>query len=241
MKTCPVDEEEAERAERGGGLAGGEDQQQRPVADDVGLGDQADPGDHDHVGEGQRQPEVLLGVRGAGVVAEPFADVGDRRRGRRSGTAMKRRPTTAKLTASRRRLRTTNLSARGPCIGGTITGWAASRSWSDAASHRGGRRLESGRDRSRAGSPRRQAGPPAALRGRGRDDGRGAVGDPRARRPDRRSSTSRGSSRPRTWSRSENVLRADEPRPSLPREVALASAPEPHDGAFRVPSPQAED
>jgi aspartyl-tRNA(Asn)/glutamyl-tRNA(Gln) amidotransferase subunit C len=38
----------------------------------------------------------------------------------------------------------------------------------------------------------------------------------------------------------ENVLRADEPRPSLPREVALASAPEPSEGAFRVPSPQAE-
>ena len=38
----------------------------------------------------------------------------------------------------------------------------------------------------------------------------------------------------------ENVLRADEPRPSLPPEVALASAPEPQNGAFRVPSPQAE-
>jgi aspartyl-tRNA(Asn)/glutamyl-tRNA(Gln) amidotransferase subunit C len=38
----------------------------------------------------------------------------------------------------------------------------------------------------------------------------------------------------------ENVLRADEPWPSLPRGVALASAPEPLDGAFRVPSPQAE-
>ena len=38
----------------------------------------------------------------------------------------------------------------------------------------------------------------------------------------------------------ENVLRVDEPRPSLPREVALASAPEPQEGAFRVPSPQAE-
>ena len=38
----------------------------------------------------------------------------------------------------------------------------------------------------------------------------------------------------------ENVLRADEPRPSLPRDVALASAPEPKDGAFRAPSPQAE-
>jgi aspartyl-tRNA(Asn)/glutamyl-tRNA(Gln) amidotransferase subunit C len=38
----------------------------------------------------------------------------------------------------------------------------------------------------------------------------------------------------------ENVLRADVPRPSLPREVALAPAPEPQDGAFRAPSPQAE-
>jgi len=38
----------------------------------------------------------------------------------------------------------------------------------------------------------------------------------------------------------ENVVRADVPRPSLPREAALANAPEPVDGAFRVPSPQAD-
>ncbi len=38
----------------------------------------------------------------------------------------------------------------------------------------------------------------------------------------------------------ENVLRADEPWQSLPRDVALASAPEPEKGAFRAPSPQAE-
>lgn len=37
----------------------------------------------------------------------------------------------------------------------------------------------------------------------------------------------------------ENVLRADEPAPSLPREGALEGAPDPSDGAFRVPSPQA--
>jgi aspartyl-tRNA(Asn)/glutamyl-tRNA(Gln) amidotransferase subunit C len=37
----------------------------------------------------------------------------------------------------------------------------------------------------------------------------------------------------------ENVLRADEPRPSWPRERVLESAPDPSDGAFRVPSPQA--
>lgn len=38
----------------------------------------------------------------------------------------------------------------------------------------------------------------------------------------------------------ENVLRADEPHQSLAPDVALASAPDPVDGAFRVPSPQAE-
>jgi len=38
----------------------------------------------------------------------------------------------------------------------------------------------------------------------------------------------------------ENVLREDEPWQSLPRETALASAPDPDRGAFRVPSPQAD-
>ncbi len=38
----------------------------------------------------------------------------------------------------------------------------------------------------------------------------------------------------------ENVLREDTARPSLDREVGLAQAPDPFDGAFRVPSPQAE-
>lgn len=36
-----------------------------------------------------------------------------------------------------------------------------------------------------------------------------------------------------------NALRPDEPRPSLPREVALAAAPEPLDDGFGVPSPGA--
>ncbi len=35
----------------------------------------------------------------------------------------------------------------------------------------------------------------------------------------------------------ENVLRADEPDPSLDRETALANAPDAADGTFRVPSP----
>jgi aspartyl-tRNA(Asn)/glutamyl-tRNA(Gln) amidotransferase subunit C len=36
-----------------------------------------------------------------------------------------------------------------------------------------------------------------------------------------------------------NVLRPDEPRPSAERERILADAPDPFEGAFRVPSPQA--
>jgi aspartyl-tRNA(Asn)/glutamyl-tRNA(Gln) amidotransferase subunit C len=38
----------------------------------------------------------------------------------------------------------------------------------------------------------------------------------------------------------ENVLRRDEPRPSWPRETMLEGAPDPSEGAFRAPSPQAE-
>ena len=37
----------------------------------------------------------------------------------------------------------------------------------------------------------------------------------------------------------ENVLRADEPRESWPREQILALAPDPAEGGFRVPSPGA--
>jgi aspartyl-tRNA(Asn)/glutamyl-tRNA(Gln) amidotransferase subunit C len=37
----------------------------------------------------------------------------------------------------------------------------------------------------------------------------------------------------------ENALRADEPRPSLPRETALENAPDAAQGGFRVPSPGA--
>jgi aspartyl-tRNA(Asn)/glutamyl-tRNA(Gln) amidotransferase subunit C len=37
----------------------------------------------------------------------------------------------------------------------------------------------------------------------------------------------------------ENVLRPDEPRPSLPREKALEPAPDVAEGGFRVPSPGA--
>ena len=36
----------------------------------------------------------------------------------------------------------------------------------------------------------------------------------------------------------ENVLREDEPRPSLPRETALEQAPDATDDGFRVPSPR---
>jgi aspartyl-tRNA(Asn)/glutamyl-tRNA(Gln) amidotransferase subunit C len=36
-----------------------------------------------------------------------------------------------------------------------------------------------------------------------------------------------------------NALRADEPRPCLPREIALATAPEVVEGGFGVPTPGA--
>jgi aspartyl-tRNA(Asn)/glutamyl-tRNA(Gln) amidotransferase subunit C len=36
-----------------------------------------------------------------------------------------------------------------------------------------------------------------------------------------------------------NALRADEPRPSFPRDVMLAAAPAVRDDGFEVPSPQA--
>jgi len=39
----------------------------------------------------------------------------------------------------------------------------------------------------------------------------------------------------------ENNLRDDEPRPCLPQEVALESAPDPAMGGFRVPSPAAAE
>ncbi len=38
----------------------------------------------------------------------------------------------------------------------------------------------------------------------------------------------------------ENVLRPDQPRPSWPRDAVLEQAPDPAEGAFRVPSPRAE-
>jgi aspartyl-tRNA(Asn)/glutamyl-tRNA(Gln) amidotransferase subunit C len=37
----------------------------------------------------------------------------------------------------------------------------------------------------------------------------------------------------------ENALRADEPRPSWPRDDVLEAAPDASDGGFRVPSPGA--
>ncbi len=37
-----------------------------------------------------------------------------------------------------------------------------------------------------------------------------------------------------------NAIRADEPEPSLPREVIIAAAPEPLEDGFGVPSPGAQ-
>src|SRR5438045_1323120 len=54
---------EAERGERRGRLPRSEHEQQRPVANDVEGGDEADARDDDHVGESEREPK-LLGARG---------------------------------------------------------------------------------------------------------------------------------------------------------------------------------
>jgi hypothetical protein len=66
---------EAERPQRRGRLAGGEHEQDRPVADDVGLHQHADPGNDHHVGECERQPEVLDRVRGAREASDRAAEV----------------------------------------------------------------------------------------------------------------------------------------------------------------------
>src|SRR5262245_6711624 len=111
------------------------------------------------------------------------------------GTAMNRIPTTAKLTASRRRLRTTKRSARTPLIARPAAPRPRQPLWRARRSRGGilnGRRpihpwdLESGRDRSRAGPARRAAGAAGAHRRGARADVRGASRDPRARRADER-------------------------------------------------------
>ena len=96
-------------------------------------------------------------------------------------------------------------------------------------------------DRPRTGAARRAPRAPGADRRRGRADERRAVR--RARTTSRRSasSTSTASRRRRTSSRSPTPCAPDVVEPSLPREVALASAPAVADGGFLVPSPQADE
>ena len=97
-----------------GGLAGREDEEQRAVADDVGLDDEADAGDHHHVGESEREPE-LLGLRARGRSRRRgVAEVVEIAPSAPSGVTMNSVPTTAKLAARSRRFRTTKRSARSP-------------------------------------------------------------------------------------------------------------------------------
>ena len=58
------------------GLADGE-QSNSGVADNIGLGDQADTRDHDHVGEAESEPELLGAVWGPAETAELVAEVGE--------------------------------------------------------------------------------------------------------------------------------------------------------------------
>src|SRR5215218_2467716 len=111
-------------------------------------------------------------------------------------------PTTANVSASRRRLSTTNRSARSPVTAGDPI--------------HPGTYLESNRDRSRAGAPRRAPRTARAERLRHRADGDRAVDDPRAHRADRRA-RSRGS-------RADLARRRARERPA-PRRAPLQLAP----------------
>jgi aspartyl-tRNA(Asn)/glutamyl-tRNA(Gln) amidotransferase subunit C len=146
---------------------------------------------------------------------------------------MKRIPTTAKLAASRRRLRTTNLSAAGPCML-RHSNWLISQ----GASERVLPRMLPVIDREQVLHVARLA----RLR-LSEEEVETMVGELSGilEHVDRIGKLDLDGVEPTSHVVAlENVLRADEPRPSLPRDVALAPAPEPVDGAFRVPSPQAD-
>src|SRR3954451_7911596 len=180
------------------------------------------------------------------------------------GTAMKRMPTTAKVTASRRRLKTTKRSARGPCIAGRrywLAGQGAGAAGPVADLVPPSLQLR------RDGPPNRRHPPRGTVSA---DDLHCAVmiereqvlhvaklarlrlSDQEVERMvgelsgilehvDRIGKLDLEGVEPTSHVvELENVLRADEPRPRLPPGAALASAPNPLDGAFRVPSPQAD-
>jgi aspartyl-tRNA(Asn)/glutamyl-tRNA(Gln) amidotransferase subunit C len=138
------------------------------------------------------------------------------------GVTMKSRPTTAKLRARRRRLRTTSFSALSPLIpAGTLTPRIPPMIEREQVLHVA--RL--------------------ARLGLSDDEVETMAGELSGilEHVDRISELDLDGVEPTSHVvELENVLRADVPHESLPRDVALAPAPDPVDGAFRVPSPQAE-
>jgi aspartyl-tRNA(Asn)/glutamyl-tRNA(Gln) amidotransferase subunit C len=139
---------------------------------------------------------------------------------------MKRMPTTAKLTASSRRFNTTNFSARSPLIPAlTLTGGAP----------RIGAVIE--REQVLHVAKLARLGLSEEEVGRMAGELSGIL-----EHVDRIAALDLDGVEPTSHVvELENVLRADVPHRSLPPEVALASAPDPAEGAFRVPSPQAEE
>src|SRR4051812_38744269 len=147
---------------------------------------------------------------------------------------MKASPTTAKLNASKRRFKTTNFSARSPRIGAGILPWLRSQTGGSAPLLR-----------IRPVIDREQVLHVALL-------ARLALDEEEVERMarelsgilehvDRIAELDLDQVEPTDHVvELENVLRPDEPRPSWPRERMLEQAPDPADGAFRVPSPQAE-
>ena len=188
------------------------------------------PGDHGHVREAEREPELLGGLR-ARPRTRPSGSQSPKSssapEGAVGGDDEEQADDGEAAPPAAAGSKTTNRSAPSPVI---------------AARHRGhwprAPRIGAVIDREQVLHVARLARLELTEAG-DRADGRRALGDPRARRPDLLRSTSTRSSRPRTWSRSRTCCAPTSPRPSLPRERALEQAPDAADGAFRVPSPQA--
>src|SRR3954452_21423615 len=187
--------------------------------------------------ESQRRSSVF----GAGVWNPKWCPSSVIRASVPSGQAMKKKPVMAKPIASRRRLRTTNRSARSPVMARDLTGCV------------------------REGAPQRSEAQPVLCGTRTYDPNmidreqvlhvaklaRLELTDEEIERMagelsgilehvDRISELDLDGVEPTSHVVAmENVLRPDEPRPSWSRDEMVERAPDPASGAFRVPSPQA--
>src|SRR5919106_4923447 len=178
---------------------------------------------------------VVSGARGKSPISSPRSEITS---STPSGTAMNRTPTAAKLSASRRRLKTTNRSARSPVMAPGCYPASPPRAEPRGRPRVGFAEIGTVIDRDQVLH--------VALLARLR------LTDEEVERMSRELSgilehvdrmnrlELEGVEPTSHVVELENVLRADEPRPSWPKEEILQPAPDPAEGAFRVPSPQAE-